>query len=483
MLRSWRIWLAAVLCGLFVMPSAQALRRQIFVTTGGFPVCITIQNGRTPFVQDFEDYLGFARAYRSSIGDARYNFLADTNDDGTVDFSDFINFAQSYGREAIPLDDPPVYSISGHVLHNEEGLANVGVGVGRRSVAYGDLNTDATGFYRISWSSSGTYILVPRRFGYSFLPDTAVTEIVDTSLVDVDFSAELLFSIVSVRVVQDSIPRDNVKVMLEREVQGAAPGRAWTGTSDLLGETVIRVDADSAAASIADNYSVRAIDTDTGDELGAWSDIPIVTWDRRWLVLDLGGAASYEQVPGTYYHDYDSGEIVYPDLAEDALVTGFLDGVDPEAVETLLAGLGLDYQGPQSSEAIILEMKDTQGWAAVRQALHVIRSSGLATYAEPLFGSLKSGVILTHHIEVEFSSSATESEMLGLIEGSGAVIVEEPPEGSTQAEYRVRVTDPLRNRILDVANGLHEHPLVVRASPWVGRIIVMLSRAGGDDRQ
>ena len=135
MLRSWRIWLAAVLCGLFVMPSAQALRRQIFVTTGGFPVCITIQNGRTPFVQDFEDYLGFARAYRSSIGDARYNFLADTNDDGTVDFSDFINFAQSYGREAIPLDDPPVYSISGHVLHNEEGLANVGVGVGRRSVA------------------------------------------------------------------------------------------------------------------------------------------------------------------------------------------------------------------------------------------------------------------------------------------------------------------------------------------------------------
>ena len=57
--------------------------------------------GSTPFIQDFEDFIAFASAYDSQWGDANYLVCADTNDDGVVNFDDFINFAGSFGREAV----------------------------------------------------------------------------------------------------------------------------------------------------------------------------------------------------------------------------------------------------------------------------------------------------------------------------------------------------------------------------------------------
>ena len=34
------------------------------------------------------------------IGDPDYNFLADTDDSGAIDFTDFLGFASAFGQEA-----------------------------------------------------------------------------------------------------------------------------------------------------------------------------------------------------------------------------------------------------------------------------------------------------------------------------------------------------------------------------------------------
>ncbi len=49
---------------------------------------------------NFEDIVAFAAAFGSQKGDANYNVQADVNDDGMVDFSDFVTASASFGRTA-----------------------------------------------------------------------------------------------------------------------------------------------------------------------------------------------------------------------------------------------------------------------------------------------------------------------------------------------------------------------------------------------
>ncbi len=76
------------------------ITRRVFVDSEGSPVYIVALNGQTPLMVDFEDFTAFAMAFNSSEGDENFNLQADMNDDGTVNFADFILFFGSFGKEA-----------------------------------------------------------------------------------------------------------------------------------------------------------------------------------------------------------------------------------------------------------------------------------------------------------------------------------------------------------------------------------------------
>ena len=75
--------------------------RLSFVDANGDPVylmALPSQGGNLEV--DFEDFIAFAAAFNSRKGDANYNPQADVDDDGTVDFADFVTAAASFGRTA-----------------------------------------------------------------------------------------------------------------------------------------------------------------------------------------------------------------------------------------------------------------------------------------------------------------------------------------------------------------------------------------------
>ena len=76
--------------------------RLSFVDANGDPVYLMVlpsQGGNLEV--DFEDFVAFAAAFNSRKGDASYNPQADVDDDGTVDFSDYVTTAASFGRTAV----------------------------------------------------------------------------------------------------------------------------------------------------------------------------------------------------------------------------------------------------------------------------------------------------------------------------------------------------------------------------------------------
>ena len=73
-----------------------------FADAGGDPVYLIVlptQGGSLEM--DFEDVVAFAAAFGSRKGDENYNPQADVNDDGAVDFSDYVTAAASFGRTAV----------------------------------------------------------------------------------------------------------------------------------------------------------------------------------------------------------------------------------------------------------------------------------------------------------------------------------------------------------------------------------------------
>ena len=77
--------------------------RMKFVDAKGDPVyLIALPSQGGTLEVDFEDFVAFAAAFNSRKGDANYNPQADVNDDGVVDFSDYVSTAASFGRTAVP---------------------------------------------------------------------------------------------------------------------------------------------------------------------------------------------------------------------------------------------------------------------------------------------------------------------------------------------------------------------------------------------
>ncbi len=80
--------------------------RKAFVDADGGPVYIVkLDEAMTPLTVDFEDFVAFTMAFNTSEAtstreDWRVFIQADLNDDGVVNFDDFILFFDSYGKEA-----------------------------------------------------------------------------------------------------------------------------------------------------------------------------------------------------------------------------------------------------------------------------------------------------------------------------------------------------------------------------------------------
>lgn len=73
----------------------------------GQPVYIVAEEGDTPFVCDFDDFLAFAASFNTGTGSPLFNPRADTDDNGQVEFADFLNFAASFGRVAVTVNGLP----------------------------------------------------------------------------------------------------------------------------------------------------------------------------------------------------------------------------------------------------------------------------------------------------------------------------------------------------------------------------------------
>lgn len=84
----------------------EKLTRRAFTSADGAPVFIVALDG--DMTVGFDDFMAFAAAFDTRDGDDNWNVQADLNDDGTVDFADFILFVGSYGKTAQGPSTKPV---------------------------------------------------------------------------------------------------------------------------------------------------------------------------------------------------------------------------------------------------------------------------------------------------------------------------------------------------------------------------------------
>ena len=77
--------------------------RVTFADAAGDPVYLIVLPSQGGDLQvNLEDLIAFAAAFGTRKGDPAYNPQADVNDDGAVNFADYLTFAASYGRMALP---------------------------------------------------------------------------------------------------------------------------------------------------------------------------------------------------------------------------------------------------------------------------------------------------------------------------------------------------------------------------------------------
>ena len=86
--------------------TVEKVTRKAFMSADGAPVFIVNLDG--DMTVGFDDFMTFAAAFNTREGDDAWNVQADLNDDGTVDFADFIMFVGSYGKTAQGPSTKPV---------------------------------------------------------------------------------------------------------------------------------------------------------------------------------------------------------------------------------------------------------------------------------------------------------------------------------------------------------------------------------------
>jgi len=96
------------------------------LNAAGETLYIVDPNGSTPRTVDFEDFIAFAQSFNKNVGDSNFNINADTNKDGVVGFVDFVAFAGTFGQTGVvgPATKP-VIGLPG-VNENAEFSLNMG---------------------------------------------------------------------------------------------------------------------------------------------------------------------------------------------------------------------------------------------------------------------------------------------------------------------------------------------------------------------
>jgi hypothetical protein len=91
----------------------------------GNTLFIVAAGGATPLTVDFEDFIAFAQAFNAEAGGPTFNINADTNQDGVINFPDFIAFAQVFGKTGVGPATKPIFGAPG-VNENAEFSLNMG---------------------------------------------------------------------------------------------------------------------------------------------------------------------------------------------------------------------------------------------------------------------------------------------------------------------------------------------------------------------
>jgi hypothetical protein len=84
--------------------------------------------GATPNKVDFEDFIAFAGAFNTVVGNEKFSINADTDSNGEVNFNDFIRFAGSFNKEFPGPATKPVIGVPGV---NENAEFSLGLGSDR----------------------------------------------------------------------------------------------------------------------------------------------------------------------------------------------------------------------------------------------------------------------------------------------------------------------------------------------------------------
>jgi hypothetical protein len=83
----------------------------------------------TPNKVDFPDFIAFAGAFNTKVGDAKFSKNADTDTNGIINFTDFLNFAGSFGLEI--AGKPATKPVIGLPGANENAEFSLGLGSDR----------------------------------------------------------------------------------------------------------------------------------------------------------------------------------------------------------------------------------------------------------------------------------------------------------------------------------------------------------------
>lgn len=419
---------------------------------------IMLPNGATPCTVDFEDFIAFAQAFNSTPDDPNFNINADTNSDGIVNFPDFIAFAQVFGKSAPDVEgcQRKKIVVSGEVMQEGKPFENVWIDIVGLEDAQvkASTKTDELGVFKHPGLARGDYALVAKQFGYTFSPDTLQIKVEDASVTVSTIQSVMAFGVVNVKVLRDSLPVSDVKVSFLQSVAGQKANGPWEGTTDPSGVTVIRVPVLSGQVDISGTYIVKIKNTETGETLDSWTSVPIQAGDTRRLVLDIGQEAYY--IPDREYFFYHQGAQKVPvSVSEERLRVWFRNDADVNAKETLLNQLGLEDDGDH-----FFSLKNTKGRLAVLETVHHLKMSGLIDSVTPELDAGRGWIHNSNHLIVDFKDDATEVEIFQFLKGMGGTVIQVISES-----YEVEVLDLLSQDIFEVSERYRVHPLVRNIRP------------------
>ncbi|HUU28204.1 MAG TPA: hypothetical protein VM123_10365 [archaeon] len=140
------------------------------------------------------------------------NPVADYNGNGHYSISDVISLLVNIvNGNLTPL---PIFSISGRMVQNGQGLEGVKVGI-KSELIDTAATTDSSGIYCIESLINGTYTVTPLKTDYLFIPKSVEVSTSEVSSTAPDINAVLAVYTLSGRILVDSIGLVNVAVRFE----------------------------------------------------------------------------------------------------------------------------------------------------------------------------------------------------------------------------------------------------------------------------